>query len=281
MPPAATAVPSPAAETPSSSPAPSAREAKRQAKRDRRQRVRDLKAEGRSVREIASHLRVSAKTVLRVLRTPEAPHGRLGTRGPSLVDPFRGDVEAWLGAGNTNTADLYRVPRGKGCRASYDAVRRYANRRLGSSGRPGRRPSAGRRTPPPPAVPSPRELSFPFVCPRPPADGGPSRPDRVRASVPAPDAALTVAGGLADMLRRTAATPLADWRAKAGGSGVPELVRFAASLATDAAAVSAAMTGPWSDGPAEGQVGRRKAIKRSMFGRCGLDLLRARVMRKG
>lgn len=64
-------------------------------------------------------------------------------------------------------------------------------------------------------------------------------------------------------------------------SGVPVVSRFAAGLRADAAAVSAALTGPWSTGPVEGQVNRPKAIKRGMYGRASLTLLRARVLRKG
>ncbi|MEO2091286.1 MAG: transposase, partial [Gemmataceae bacterium] len=46
-------------------------------------------------------------------------------------------------------------------------------------------------------------------------------------------------------------------------------------------AVIAALTTRWSNGPVEGQVGRLKAIKRQMYGRANLDLLAARVLRKG
>ena len=62
---------------------------------------------------------------------------------------------------------------------------------------------------------------------------------------------------------------------------MPELASFAAGLRADEAAVSAALTGPWGSGQVEGQVNRLKAIKRQMFGRAGIDLLKARVMRKG
>jgi transposase len=93
------------------------------------------------------------------------------------------------------------------------------------------------------------------------------------------DAALDLAGEFAGMIRRTVTTPLADWIGKVAAGGVAELVGFAAGLRADAA-VSAALTGPWSNGPVEGQVNRLKAIKRSMYGRAGMDLLRARVMHK-
>jgi transposase len=280
-----TSAPEPVGANPSpifESPSASAREARRQAKRELRQRVRDLKAEGWTIRPIARHLRMSLKTVVRILRTPEGPRGDPpARRGTSRVAEYRGEVEAWLAAGHTNTADLFRLLRAKGCRASYDAVRRYANHRLGSSGKPGRRSVSHRPKPVVPEIPSPQKLSFQFVCPKEKAEGDtPSFLDRVRGRIPPLDEALKVAGELADMLRRKATTTLADWLAKASGSGTPELARFASGLASDAAAVSAALAERWSNGPVEGQVNRLKAIKRAMYGRAGMELLRARVLRK-
>ena len=57
-----------------------------------------------------------------------------------------------------------------------------------------------------------------------------------------------------------------------------ELRRFAAGIHRDEAAVSAAVRGPWSNGPVEGHVNRLKTIKRRMYGRAGFVLLRARVV---
>ena len=102
-----------------------------------------------------------------------------------------------------------------------------------------------------------------------------------RGHLPGLDAALEVASEFAGMIRRTVATRLAEWVGKASGSGVPELARFAAGLRADEAAVIAALTTPWSNGPVEGRVNRLNAIKRSMYGRAKLDLLAARVLRKG
>ena len=45
-----------------------------------------------------------------------------------------------------------------------------------------------------------------------------------------------------------------------------------------AKAVTAAVFMPWSTSPAEGQITRLKAIKRSMYGRAGFHLLRQRVL---
>ena len=38
------------------------------------------------------------------------------------------------------------------------------------------------------------------------------------------------------------------------------------------------MTDRWSNGPVEGQVNRLKTLKRQMYGRAGVELLRARLM---
>jgi transposase len=59
----------------------------------------------------------------------------------------------------------------------------------------------------------------------------------------------------------------------------PALVAsFANGVIKDQAAVSAAITSPWSNGQTEGQITKLKLVKRQMYG-CGkLDLLQARVI---
>jgi transposase len=71
---------------------------------------------------------------------------------------------------------------------------------------------------------------------------------------------------------------LREWLIKAGGSGLPEFRRFARGVTSDLSAVRAALSYEWSQGQVEGQVHRLKMIKRQMYGRAKLDLLRARVL---
>ncbi len=54
--------------------------------------------------------------------------------------------------------------------------------------------------------------------------------------------------------------------------------RFAESLRRDFDAISAALVLPWTTSPVEGQVSRIKMLKRTMYGRAGFELLRARVL---
>jgi transposase len=46
----------------------------------------------------------------------------------------------------------------------------------------------------------------------------------------------------------------------------------------DKDAIAAAISTPWSSGQVEGKVNRLKAIKRQMYGRAKIDLLKARLM---
>jgi transposase len=58
----------------------------------------------------------------------------------------------------------------------------------------------------------------------------------------------------------------------------PAAQTFAAGLVADGAAVRAALTTPWSNAQAEGQITKLKLIKRLMYGRAGFELLRRRVL---
>lgn len=49
-------------------------------------------------------------------------------------------------------------------------------------------------------------------------------------------------------------------------------------IVADIAAVKAALTEPWSNGQTEGQITKLKLVKRQMYGRARLDLLRARLL---
>jgi transposase len=80
------------------------------------------------------------------------------------------------------------------------------------------------------------------------------------------------------MIREQTGQQLDTWRSSVTASHLPELESFAKGIQQDKAAVLAGLTWPWSTGPIEGHVNRLKLIKRSMYGRAKLPLLRARVL---
>jgi transposase len=256
------------------------RAGKRQAREERFRRVKALTAEGVSLRQIARRLRMSNGAVLRYQRLDRCPDWRPGRVKATAVDPFAAFIAEWVEAGNRNSADLYRALKGKGYAGGYDPVRRYLNRLVGSSGRRGPRDANASVRPAERTPPSARKLSFRVANPKPGSHSA-----RVLAAVrernPAVHAALDLAEELMAMIRRKSATTLVDWLAKAAASGDRDLGNLAASLGSDAAAVQAALTEAWSNGQVEGQVNRLKCIKRQMYGRAGMKLLRARVRHKG
>ena len=80
------------------------------------------------------------------------------------------------------------------------------------------------------------------------------------------------------MIRQRQAADLDAWLQAYQASPSVELQNFVDVLQRDYAAVKAALTLPWSNGPVEGHINRLKLIKRSGYGRMQLDLLRQRVL---
>jgi len=276
LPPGTPALESPVA-APTPSPRQDARRAKQQRRAERYELVLELRSQGLSLRQIARQVGLNIKAVRRYVRERRCPDWRPGRQPPTQLDAFTSFIDAWVARGGRNAAELYRELGVRGSKAGYDAVRRFLRRRLGSTGRPG--PRTGVTVPPAPAPPSSRQLSFEFI--RRPADREPEqqgRLDLLCASVPRVQEGVTLAAEFAAMVRKECKLPLAEWLAKAEQSASEEMRGFAAGLRQDEAAVQAALTESWSNGPVEGQVNRLKLIKRSMYGRAGFKLLRARVL---
>ena len=89
--------------------------------------------------------------------------------------------------------------------------------------------------------------------------------------------ALDLARRFQQLVSGRQAKEFEQWVIDASKSGLPEIESFAAGLGKDPA-VRAALENRWSNGPVEGQVNRLKMIKRSMYGRAKIDLLRMRVL---
>ena len=92
--------------------------------------------------------------------------------------------------------------------------------------------------------------------------------------------AVTLARDFADLVRTRQPDRLDGWLARATARAGSALQRFAQGLRDDYAAVKAGVTVPWSNGPVEGHINRLKMLKRQMFGRAHLELLRRRFLRR-
>jgi transposase len=269
-----------AAEPAPPTPQQQARQAKRQRRVERYERVRALHRQGKSARGIARELGMSVRTILRYLREGQCPDWKPGQPRPNRLDPFRDYIDRRIQEGCRNAAALHRELADLGCRVSASSVRTFVSRCLAAAGQ--RRERANAAQPPTPKPPSARALSFEFL--RRAEDREVEEQARLEAlrDIDAElTGALELAATFAAMARKQVAVSLAEWLAQALPSCCPEIRRFAEGIRQDEAAVAAALTEKWSNGPVEGQVNRLKLIKRSMFGRAGFQLLRARVLHAG
>jgi transposase len=71
-----------------------------------------------------------------------------------------------------------------------------------------------------------------------------------------------------------------SWLSAVAEHGSGSMKRFASGLQAEYAEVAAALAYEWSNGPTEGHNNRLKLVKRQMFGRAKLDLLRKRIMHR-
>jgi Transposase len=80
------------------------------------------------------------------------------------------------------------------------------------------------------------------------------------------------------LLRVGTVATLHDWLTRATATNLHALHRFVRTLRKDLPAVEGAVTESWSNGPVEGHINRLKTLRRQMYGRAGVELLRARML---
>jgi transposase len=257
-----------------------AQQAGRKQRLGRYREARERHGQGQSIRRIAQEMGLSRKAVRRYLRQDHCPDWRPGQPRRTQLDRHQEWIDGQLLAGRDNAAQLHHELTERGYGGCYDAVRRFVTRRLAALGKKRQRANAATCKHPP--APSARELAFGVI--RQPKQRKPeeqARVDLLRGINEEFGEVLALAEELAAMLRKQSATSLQQWRVKAEACASPDMKGFVQGIRQDEAAVAAAISEPWSNGPVEGQVNRLKMIKRQMYGRASFQLLRARVLYAG
>ena len=98
---------------------------------------------------------------------------------------------------------------------------------------------------------------------------------RIEAAVPDLAAACAMTGRFANLVTNGEHDNLEEWLSEAGGRLLASLAR---GLNADKHAILAALRELWSNRQTEGQINKLKALKRQMYGRANLYLLRARLV---
>jgi transposase len=232
--------------------------------------VHALLAKGVSLKAIGRQLQLSRGTVRKYARAqgpqqligpnPSSGHGRLG--------PFKAYLQASCDQGITDTNVLYEQIRDRGYRGSLRTLQRFLVE-----------VRRHERVPEPAPVPSAQQITAWIMRP----DDKLSDQDRLGLKNACTDcsdlATLTnLAHGFNTLVRQRGGNRLETWIDLASDSAFPELRGFANGLRSDFDAVRAGLTEQWSSGAVEGTVNRIKMIKRQMYGRANLDLLRKRIL---
>ena len=231
--------------------------------------VRTLRGKGGSIKGIVRTTGVSRQTVRRILA---------GTRDDvfrsreTTLDRWAERLNADWTAGCRNDAELWRRLRGAGYGGGQRVVTEWATRRRRATQVPPDQPDAV--TAVPPARTIARLLTSECDCKS-------AEAVRVRVAIETASPRIVAARNLLDRFRTMMAAKKTDdltpWLRDAADS---ELASFASGVRDDEAAVRAAIVEPWSNGQTEGQVTKLKLVKRQMYGRGKVDLLRARMVQQ-
>jgi transposase len=244
------------------------------------ERVISLSQQGYNQGDIATELRMSRKKVRQLLQGP--PHPPVYTSRPTKLLPYIPYLtHRFTEEGCDNSSQLYREIRTRGYDGCCSVVTNYVTQlrqQTGMKAMTGRKQS---RQPKPlkATLPAPGPLRWCFLLPV----------ERLKKKQLAQlerlcqgETRFAVLHHLAQtfvhLLHEPTDRGLTPWFKGVQNSGIEELISFAKGLQRDEAAVRAGLSLKWSQGPVEGNVNRLKLIKRSMYGRANVDLLRTRVL---
>ena len=278
--------PAPAAASPDPPPAQDRRSRREQeqcahARERRLARYHDvlrLQQEGLTARQIAAHLGISRTTVGKYLSGGAFPERKTRATPAGSVEPYAEYLRRRWDEGCHNTKQLWRELRDLGFRGQPLAVWRFTRswRDPGGAARGDGKRARDRSVP---AHPAPRTVVWWLIGTREAlTEEQAAFLERLKAGCPKIALATNLALEFFAMVRQRAAGKLPDWIERASISGMEALKQFGSGLRRDWDAVVAGLTLEWSSGPVEGQVNRLKMLKRQMFGRAGLSVLRARVL---
>ncbi len=247
-------------------------EEKRDARKARYDEMIRLRSQGFTIAQITERTGLSRGTIVRWLRAGEFPERRQRARSPKSLDEYRDYLKEQWDGGIKHGGLLYEDLKSRGYRGSRSALYAYVS---------GWRNSSPEDADNPPKTVHPPPKTWTWKLLKGEEDLTESEVEfkrRLYEDRPEIRIAMELAGDFLGKMRGKDGSGLESWLELALKSGIRELVTFARGLKRHWAAVKAAFTQPWSNGVLEGNVNRLKMIKRTMYGRGGRALLRARVL---
>lgn len=239
------------------------------------QAVQALRQQGASLQNIAQQLDINVNTANKYVRLP-APPAKQRRTTLKLIGHEELFYQRW-NEGERSPKILYAELQQHGFRGSYQTVARYVAELRG--------PLPAEQAAAAPAAPAVRltvmqAVRVLLLAPDQLTAEQQAHLKHLRQASPLVERAYTLAHQFQTIVRERRASEFPKWLEEAQASEVPGLRGFVSGLKKDLAAVTAGVTLPWRNGPTEGHINRLKQIKRQMYGRAKLDLLKRRIMRR-
>lgn len=274
---------------------PSVREqAVRQAVRDRRitryEDVQTLLRQGIPQVQIATRLGLARATARTFAEAAVFPERAASPRQPRRLEPYVAYLQQRVNEGCTNASQLWRELHAQGYIGTRKQIARWMQHKRSEPAATAPRKydlqatdgtlltngTAIRETQP--SLAAPRRLVWVML----------RQPDKLTHEEsttlariqqhPEVARAWELAQEFVILVRQRKPEAFDSWLTACATSGSAELQSFAKGLEQEYASIRAALSEPWSSGQVEGQVTRLKSIKRQMYGRANVDLLRQRVL---
>lgn len=252
----------------------------------RYEEVMALHRTGMGQRALARQLGISRKTVKLFVSSPVCPQRTSGTglrpKGTCKLDSYLSYLRERWDAGTQKGSLLFGEIKERGYTGSASLLRRVLSEwrmELPSKPRQGRPRKTRLFTQTRQRRLSSRSASFLMILP----------PEKLTAKqqqhiehicLASSDlrAVYLLSQEFVTRLKERQVEVLDSWLTRAKACHVTELNSFVNGIRRDYAAVRAAFSSQWSNGITEGHVNRLKFLKRQMFGRAHLDLLRVKVL---
>lgn len=252
-----------------------------QRRKERMEFAQRLHKQGWTQKDIARYLNINRKTVSRYLRSFSVKVWR-HRKSRRLLDPFKPYILKRWNEGCHNAAQLFREIDQQGFTGGRTTVRNFVRQLRQASGLPPKGcHENGQALVVDPTKQPPTLRSLTWLILKQP-DKRSEKDERMLAQMSVGQSRLIttieMARKFSAIVRQQKSQELDDWLDQASHSNDRIWKNFAASLKQDYDAVRAALLFQWSNGPTEGHVNRLKCVKRQMYGRANLDLLRQRLV---
>ena len=250
-----------------------AHQARQASRDDQYQQMTTLRTQGLTQREVAKRMGMSERAVRTWLKRGATPTNARHFRRRSVFDPYAAYVlERWQG-GVHEAKQLYEEIQAQGFSGTVRIVQRFVQALRDDPEKITLAPeTAAERF-------SANDATWLFI--RDPEDL--TREERADLDLicqysETARKTYELAQQFMSMLRKRRGQEFETWLSAVEANHVPELSRFAQGLLKDKDAVVAGLSLSWSNGPVEAQVHKLKLVKRSMYGRAKLPLLRQRLL---